>query len=451
MSIDRFHMGIEQQWGNVQISALAGMLSDGEIGGICETLGHRWRESPFEPPAVLRSMVYRALHSDKSIGNVVEDLAAEGLPGSAEAITESAWCQARSRLPDDLLPTLISRKAQEAIEQFDVGKRLFGRPVLRVDGTTISMPDTPELAEEFGYSEGKNGASRFPIARLTALLGGGIPVITDFRVDPYVTSEVEQFRSMLPQMTPKSIWVGDRYFSNYVNFHLSLDAKIDFISRLHQRRNGKDLARRGVKNGRDDWLVTLHLSAVTKRAYPEVDLPSQITVRLIRHRYKHKGKRMNLWIVTSLLNPDLYPRKDIIHAYADRWEIETHYGYLKTTLQMAILRSKRVMNIRKEIAAILLAHNLVWLLIYQSAKANGVSPKHISFTAAVRSILAFSPRLKNADRVTRDALYSKMLRRIAKHKNPNRPGRHEPRMQKREKRSKYPALRMPRERARRAA
>ena len=450
MSIGSLGRAFKQKWGLVQVSAFAPLLSDEEILAACAALGHRWRESPLPPPSVVRSMVYRGLHPDKSIRNVVEDLVAgEGMDGVAH-MTESGWSQARSRLPEALLPDLVRLSAGRARERFGEGRRWRGREVCVVDGTTVSMPDQPALVEAFGYTQSKHGESRFPVARVAAWLDAGTHLINDYGVAPYRVSEVALFREVLGSLQRGGVWLGDDYFSSYVNFVLSMRAGVDWVTRLHHRRDGRRLAERGKRLGPDDWQVTLHLSGPTRREHPDLDLPPQITVRLIRVRYSHKGQCKSLWIVTSLLNPFLYSGQDIIDLYQCRWGIETHYNHLKTTLQMAVLRSHTPENIRSEIAAILLAHNLIWTLILEAVEGTDIPVDRISFAATVKSVLAFSPRLRAASPRKRVRLYQAMLERIARHRNPHRPGRHEPRMVKRD-RKRYPTLRTSREEARNVA
>jgi hypothetical protein len=450
MDIGSLRRSFEGKWSTVQVSALAPLLSDEEIIAVCESLGHRWRKSPFQPAAVVRSMIYRGLHPDKSVQNVIEDLAADEVFGKDTCITNSGWCQARSRLPGDLYEELVSRKAGDAVRRFTVGERMFGREVIRFDGTTVSMPDTPVLGKEFGYTKGTYGHSRFPIARICAFLHTTIPVVTDFRVGRYETSEVEMFRQMLPSLPAGAIWVADRYLSNYVNFALSENYGLDWITRLHHRRDGRTLAEHGSRIGRNESLVTLVLSRDTRQQYPSLNLPEKITARLIRHEYHDNGTQKTMWILTSLLDAKRYPRDEIIEAYRNRWGIETHYNYLKTTLDMAVLRSKTPENVRSEIGTIMLAHNLVWMLIYEATENTEIPPERISFSSTVKTVLAYSPRICTASSAKRVRLYRGMLKRIATHLNRHRPGRKEPRKVKRDKK-RYPTLRTTREEARRIA
>ena len=203
--------------------------------------------------------------------------------------------------------------------------------------------------------------------------------------------------------------------------------------------------------GKDDWLVKLEASQLIVQKYKDKALPTTITARLIRHHYQdHRGKLRTLWLVTSLLDSEAYPRRDIIALYRQRWGIETHYAYLKTTLEMSVLRSKTPDNIRKEVQAIMLAHNLIWQLMHEVGEAEAVPVERISFKGTIQTVLAHGYRFKRVAPQQRSHLYRFLLKRIASHVNKHRPGRHEPRLIKRDP-VRYNYLRTSREEARRVA
>ena len=436
---DSLSAAFRQEWGNVQVSAFAPLLTDQMIIGACEALGHVWRSSPFPPPPAVRSQLFRALHPDKSIANAVIHMSAEG--SLAKEITASAWCQARSRLPRELLPRLVEQTAAQATAEFPC--HWHDLEVYLVDGSTVSMPDEPELVEAFGYADGKHGPSRFPVGRMVCVLHAGARVMTQYRLAPYKTSEVELFHEVLLQIPPGGLWVADRLFSGYPSLALSIREGRHFVVRLHQRRDGKALAKSGKRLAPDQWLVTLKLSDPMRKKYAHMNLPDTIQVRLIRHHYRDGKQGKTLWLLTDLVDTTAYPGEDIIQLYRERWGIETHYAYLKVTLEMSVLRSKTEANIRMEVAAIVLAHNLIWHLICQAARHAGGSPNRISFAAAVKTVLAFSWCLTTASPHKRASIYQQMLRKIGGQKNPERRGRREPRLIKRDRR-RYGALRVAR-------
>jgi len=155
--------------GGVQLSALQELLDEGEIDLICRQLGHKWRDRIFTPAVTVRSMVYRALNPDKSIRAALVDLAV-GDDQIKQTPADASWCEARSRLPEELWAGLLQHSVRR-LEPLTAGQDFYKqRPVYLIDGSTLSMPDTPNLAEHFGYAGSRRGRSRFPVARMTLIV-----------------------------------------------------------------------------------------------------------------------------------------------------------------------------------------------------------------------------------------------------------------------------------------
>lgn len=191
----------------------------------------------------------------------------------------------------------------------------------------------------------------------------------------------------------------------------------------------------------------LDLAPQLRKKYDDPTLPDYLAVRLIRVPLPHGARKPDLWLVTTLLDPRRYPRRDIERLFRQRWPVETRIGSLKTTLQLNVLRSKTVVGARSEVAATILAHNLAWTVIHQAALRKDQPADRISFAGAVKLILAFSDPIRRATGSDRHRLYERMLCLIAGQTNRNRPNRVEPRKIKREM-AHYPFLREPRWKAR---
>ena len=244
-----------------------------------------------------------------------------------------------------------------------------------------------------------------------------------------------------------SICLFDRYFSSFYNLAKLRQRRIGALSRLHQRRVPDRLIRQGHRIGKNQWRVPLELSPQLRRRYDDSSLPKRLWVRLIRVGFRHRGSRREHWLVTTLMDPEAYPRDDLIKLYRRRWEIETRLGEIKTTLQADVLRSKTSGGIRRELAAILLGHNVVWWLIHLAAEHTRISAEDISFTAAARTILAFSHALAHSGGQCRNTVFTRMLEHIADQTNHHPFGRTEPRLIKRDP-VRYEFLRIPRDKAR---
>jgi hypothetical protein len=222
MIIDLSETFFQHNWNQVQLPMLAPFLPDGLIRDALRAFRHRWRNSGdnLTPVDVVWSMIHRAMHPDHSIANTVEHLAACGI-----FITDSGWCQARSRLPLDLFPDLVRRTAMRSVSRCGLRDLWRGRHVFIVDGTTVSMPDEPELAQVFGYTPGMHGLSNFPVARVVAVLHAGSQAVADYRIGPYDSAENALWRDMIGNLPEGSIALADCYYCTIPDFAILRDRK----------------------------------------------------------------------------------------------------------------------------------------------------------------------------------------------------------------------------------
>ena len=429
----------------IPFAALRELLTDAEVETICEQLGHTWRVRKLPPALTVRSLIYRSLHRNQSIKTLLTDMAATNL--QQKAPTDAAWCQARSKLPQALWPELIQRSEQRLVGLVGLQYLYGGRPVFLIDGSTVSMPDEPELVKTFGYANTKHGLSRFPVARLTFLVRAGVQAVCDYKIGHYRTGEDAQFNQMWSKIPNGAICLFDKKFCSFYNLAKLRQRRISIISPLHQKRDPYKLIKAGKRIGPNQWIVRLYLAPQLRKRYNDDSLPRYIRVRLIRVKFRRNGKLKQIWLVTTLLDPQVYSRSSIVKLYRQRWEIETRIGSLKTTLQMNVLQSKKARNVHSEVAATVLAHNLVWTLIHQAARQTQIQADRISFLGAVRTVLAFSFQLQTPNPTERHSAYIAMLQYIASQINPHRPNRIEPRLIKRQNR-RFGFLKMPRDRAR---
>ena len=444
--IDSAAKSHQQFQSTLQVAALQKHLSDDEINIVCRQLGHVWRDRQLPPGVTVRSLIYRSLHRDKSIRAVLADLASASQDSTSE-VTDSAWCQARSRLPEGLLDTLIRRSDSRLNDMVGQQYSMWERPIFLVDGTTISMPDTPDLIKEFGRADGKHGFSRFPIARMTIIARAGVESIFDYRIGPYRQSEEAQLHQMWDDIGRGAIIMADKKFCSFHILAKLRDKGIAIIVPLHQRRDPAKLISRGRAIGSDQWIVTFGLPRQSRTKYNDPSLPKRMSVRLIRVRYHRNGKSKQMWLATTLLDVHRYRCQDIIASYRKRWGVETRIGSVKTTLEMNVLRSKSVAAVAAEVAATILAHNLTWTVIHQAAQQTGTPAGRISFAGGIKTILSFSNSLRVTSGPQCAKIYHRMLTRIASHTNLDRPGRSEPRLLKRTKRH-YRDLKTTRQKAR---
>ncbi len=161
-------------------------------------------------------------------------------------------------------------------------------------------------------------------------------------------------------------------------------------------------------------------------------MPASIEVREVHVRVSEPGFRTESFVVVSTLtDAAAYTKNDITELYHSRWQAELGIRAIKITMGMDILRCKTPEMVRREMWTCLLAYNLIRQTILQSARKAGVSPRALSFTAAVQSIAASWLVIVLSDDAQAMLLIDAASISLAEHVVGDRPGRLEPRAIKR--------------------
>ncbi len=158
-------------------------------------------------------------------------------------------------------------------------------------------------------------------------------------------------------------------------------------------------------------------------------LPASVAVRVVRYAVETPGCRTrHVLIATTLLDAAEWPDARVAALYGQRWPIETCFGHLKTTLGMDVLKCRTVDGVLKELAAYLIAYNLVRLVMLKAAYRLGVAAARVSFVDAARALAAWMTGLAPVGPPV---------------VNPSRPGRHDPRVVRRRPK-RHPRMTKPR-------
>lgn len=405
------------------------------------------RERPYSVRRTWWCFLWQMLDGNGTCREVVLQLQAMLLLEGRAPVSErtGAYCQARERLPEPWLCAALKVSAHAADQRLLPGNLLQGRPLKALDGTTVTLPDTPENQAAYPQSTSQKPGCGFPVLHLVVVWsarGGGI---LDHARGDYHHAEMRLVHQLCPTFAPQDIIIYDRAAGHYVGCALLQDRGADLISRVHVRKIDW---RRGQRLGRDERRVVWQKSR-EKPAYltPEEwhALPPEVTVRVLRLRVQQAGFRTReIVLVTTLLDPLAYPRAEIAAAYLRRWRLEMCLDDLKTTLGLDALRCKKPATVHRELLTLFIAHNLTRAIMAEAAREHAVPLDRLSFKGTLDTLRQFCSACAQARRpAQRRLLWSAMLRRIAADHVPLRPDRLEPRAVKRRPKS-YPKLNRPR-------
>ncbi len=404
------------------LNALRNMLKDSDILGACREVGHKFRKRLLTPVVAVFHMIASGLWPDASFQ------AAWHVFGG-EAVSSGSLSKARNRLPAALFTKLADHVARLAAAISQPWAVWRGHRVVDFDGTCLSMEDNPDLMAEFGTCNTKHGPGKYPLARVVVAMLWGTMTVLGYAVGGYLVSEQALAAQLLPLLTRGDLAVGDRHFAGANYYARYLERGVEFLTRVHQRLKIGRL-KQLVTYSPDDFVVEMRVGK--KHRLEDPSLPKSVTVRLIRIEGRVRGKFKSIWLATSLIDAERYPAAEIAKLYAGRWRIETLFREFKVTAGADVLRSKKPSGIRNEIAARMMAMNLVRMLMIEAATKYRREPTRLSFTAALRLVVSTSLRMSTAPLWGLGALYEIMLEGIAAATVPERPGRNEPRMKRRE-------------------
>src|SRR5262249_11209250 len=218
-----------------------------------------WLDRVFSPLVTLWVFLGQVLGADHSCRAPVARLIAHRLargqrPCSAET---GAYCQARKRLPESFFAD-VARQAGRALEAaVDLRWLWKGRHVYMFDGTTVTMPDTPENQQAYPQVYNQQPGVGFPIARVGAVISLACGAVVNLGVCRYAgkgQGEVSLLRRLGDALRPGDVLLTDALMANWANIVMLKERGVELVGRLNKAHRTADF-RRGKRLGQEGHLV----------------------------------------------------------------------------------------------------------------------------------------------------------------------------------------------------
>jgi len=393
----------------------------------------------YTPAVTLWASLSQPLHKDEqrsclaAVSRVLVLLVALGRNPCAK--NSGAYCRARAKLSEPVIRRLTVELANGCEHVAPQRWLWHGRHVLLADGTTVSMPDTPENQAEYPQHNAQKPGLGFPIVRLVVLLSLATAMVSGMAFGPYAgkeTGEPALFRELLADIDPRTVLLADRYYCSYFLIALALLGRCDFVTRLHQCRKTdfRETRRLGEGDHLVQWLRPARPDWMDQATYEQI--PPSLTLRLVKVQVQEPGFRADsFWVVTTLTDVREYSREEIALLYRRRWLAELDIRAIKVTMGMDVLRCKSPAMVRSEIWTCLLAYNLIRKAMLEAAYESGLAPRELSFATAMQTVAASLEMLACADGELPARLIAAQLSSLAEQIVGDRPNRVEPRAVKR--------------------
>ncbi len=352
---------------------------------------------------------------------------------ASQVPVKSAFSYRREQLGVAALEWLFALCAGPQATQQTPGAFWRGMRLMAIDGTLDSVPDTESNRAYFRYSsDDEVSRSPFPLLRLVLLIECGTHLICDAEFSPCRQGESTSAQELLARsLGPEMLLLWDAGFHSSALIFLARACQAHVLGRLKS-----NVLTKPVKRLPDGSYLTY--------IYEDQDhhCGERMLVRVISYTFTDErvpgAKQITHRLVTTLLDPEQYPAKELAVLFHERWHVEVVFDEIKTHLRLSArtLRSLSPEGVLQEVYALLLAHVAVRTLMLQAATAADVAPTQLSFTGTVRILDESLPSLTLASPTHRATLSGHLLKEIAAELRPAQRLRFQARVVKRV-RSKY--------------
>jgi hypothetical protein len=401
----------------------------------------RRRQRLYPLSITLKMFLTQCLSDDPSCRTAVATAKERGWLPQAASPDTGAYCRARDHLLPSGLAALVERTGS-ALENVCQPEQWWrGRRVRVVDGTGITLPDTPHNQAAYPQPSQQAHGCGFPVLKLVALMSLTTGALVHYTCGTLTDHDQPLFHRLWPALASGDVVLGDRLFGSFATMALLSQRGIDLVVRRHAGRK----ERPGKCLGKGDKLVEWTATPRPPWLDPTIPLPKTLRVREVHFQVTRPGFRAKTIILaTTLLDALCYPREALAELYLQRWDMELWLRHIKTTLGMEMLRTKTPTRIAAELAMFLVGYNLIRTVMLDAAQEAQVPLRRVSFKSALVRVRLWCARLCHPTAVKLClGDYIRLLDDLARDLNPDRPGRVEPRVVKRRPKP-FPWLQQPR-------
>ena len=312
-------------------------------------------------------------------------------PGSRFKVTgKSGISQARTRLGAEPVKELHDAVVKPIADKETKGAWYRRWRLVSLDGSTMETADNRENASAFGRPGASRGDSAYPQIRFVSLVENGTHILFGTRLNGCRTSEATLAREVIPHLEAGMLCLADRYFFGFELWQKASGTGADLLWRV--RRNALLPRLKSLPDG--SYLSRIYHYRQKHRAGDGIE------VRVIEYILEESDSHEIYRLVTTILDPEAAPAKELAALYCERWEIENALDELKTHLRGSRiqLRSKTPDLVVQEFYGLMMTHFAIRGLMHEAAIKGDVDPDKLSFIHTVRVVrrrlgsrLSFSP------------------------------------------------------------
>ena len=302
---------------------------------------------------------------------------------------KAAFLRARKKVPFDVFSGLFKKAVEKAtsLASSYAGAKWKGFRLVAIDGTKKNLPQSKELAQEFGVPHG----AHYPQLLSCALFDVLLKIPLNLMWGAHDVSERTMALELIKDLGPGDLLLLDRGYPGFELFEKLLSQGADFLVRLPDNGLFKPVAE-FLAQGHRDGKVTLNPPQELVRQRLKNGEPAPVPIRLRVVRMRTKGSKTALFI-TTLTDKTAYPISTLRELYHLRGEEEEFYKLIKELLEAENFRGKSRQFIDQEVMAIYLYCLLVRIMMMEAAVKHDIPLSRICQQAAFLAVTRFMDKL----------------------------------------------------------
>jgi hypothetical protein len=322
----------------------------------------------------------------------------------------SSLCVARQRLGIAPVRRLFEQTVGPLARAQTPGAFYRGLRLMGIDGVVFDVPDSDVNATAFGRpSAGPRGDGAFPQIRKLSLVELGTHAEVAMVVRSITHGEQAMVGALLRHLDAEMLLLWDRGFFSYELWKAVTARRVKILARVTRR-----LILKPIRNLADGS----YLAKIYGSAYDRTKDRNGIEVRVIRYTLddpQRVGHGEVHTLITSLLDEDLYPARELINLYHERWEQELVFDEQKThqdprrATKPAHLRSETPAGVIQEIYALSLGHFVIRKLMFEAAGTAGLDPDRLSFLGCFQILKCRLPECDSSTPASFESWYRALL------------------------------------------
>ena len=358
------------------------------VDGVVAAAGRGERRHRLMPARVVVYYVLAlAVFADSSYEEVMRQLV-EGLAWESgwrqqwEVPRKGSIFKARQRLGREPLELLYRAVARPLASESTRGAFYRGLRLVSIDGTCLDVADTEPNEQAFGRpgSSRREGGGAFPQLRLVALAESGTHAIFDAALAGYGSGERALAEQLFGSLSEGMLCLADRGFYSFETFQKARQTGAQLLWRVKS-----DVGLPRERTLEDGSYLTSIYALKNRKAKRDGERARVVEYRIDDPALTEEDQRYRL--ITTILEPDAAPAKELAALYPQRWELESALDELKTHQRgpRVVLRSKHPDGVYQEAYGHLCTHYAIRRVMHDAALRADLVPHRLSFIRSLRA------------------------------------------------------------------